>query len=50
EAREGSLAVGKLGDLIVLAQDPFTATPAQLAAMRVDVTVVGGRVVHERTR
>jgi predicted amidohydrolase YtcJ len=50
EAKEGSLEVGKLADLIVLAQDPFTASPAQLASMDVDVTVVGGRVVHERRK
>ena len=48
EAREGSIAVGKVADVIVLARDPMTSSPAQLAAMTVELTVSGGRVVHER--
>ncbi len=48
EAREGSLRVGKLADMILLARDPFRASRAELASMRVDVTIVGGRVVHRR--
>lgn len=47
EGREGTLAVGKVADLVLLARDPFAATPSQLAAMTVDLTVSGGRVVHE---
>jgi len=47
-AREGSITPGKLADFILLARDPFRASPAQLDAMLVDVTVVGGRVVFRR--
>jgi predicted amidohydrolase YtcJ len=47
-AREGSLTPGKLADFILLARDPFTASPAQLDSMHVDLTVVGGRVVYRR--
>ena len=47
ERREGSLATGKVADFIVLARDPFTASPKQLAEMRVAMTVAGGKVVLE---
>ncbi len=47
-AREGSITPGKLADFILLARDPFRASPAQLDSMRVDLTVVGGRVVFRR--
>ena len=50
ERREGSLATGKVADFIVLARDPFTASPKQLAEMRVAMTVVGGKVVVEERR
>ena len=48
EEREGSIRAGKLADFILLARDPFSATPAEVAAMQVDLTVVGGRVVFTR--
>lgn len=48
EQKEGSLAVGKLADVIILETDPFTTKPAQLANLRVDATIVGGKVVYER--
>lgn len=46
EAHQGSLAVGKLADLIVLAEDPFTLPAAHLTAMPVVATLVGGELVH----
>jgi predicted amidohydrolase YtcJ len=45
EDEKGSLAVGKLGDFVVLSQDLFAVPPAQLATIAVEATVVGGRVV-----
>ncbi|HEY3078384.1 MAG TPA: amidohydrolase [Chloroflexota bacterium] len=46
EARKGSLALGKLADLTVLSRDPF-ATPAdELLDLRVETTIVGGRVIY----
>ncbi len=50
ESKEGTLTVGKLGDLIILEDDPFTSAPARLAGMQVDATIVGGRVVYERRK
>jgi predicted amidohydrolase YtcJ len=49
ESLRGSIEVGKLGDFVVL-DDHFLSVPAErLRTMRVDVTVVGGRVAFERT-
>ncbi len=50
QAREGSITPGKVADFILLDRDPFQATQAQLAAMTVQVTVVGGRIVYQRKR
>ena len=46
ERVKGTLEVGKLGDLVVLDQDPFGVSPSELGAIEVAATVVGGRVVH----
>ncbi|HEX7051974.1 MAG TPA: amidohydrolase [Longimicrobiales bacterium] len=48
EEIKGSLAPGKLADVVVLDQDPFTVPPAQLKDIHVVLTVVGGKVVFER--
>jgi predicted amidohydrolase YtcJ len=48
EADKGMLAPGKLADFVVLDADPFTIAPAQIESVAVDLTVVGGRIVHER--
>ena len=47
EDRKGSLAPGKLADVVVLDRDPFAVPPAQLKDLKVMMTVVGGRVVYE---
>jgi predicted amidohydrolase YtcJ len=46
EAHQGSLAPGKLADLVVLADDPFTLPPERLAGAQVAATLVGGELVH----
>jgi predicted amidohydrolase YtcJ len=43
----GSLAVGKRADLVVLSDDPLGISAADLRDLRVEMTVVGGRVVYE---
>ena len=48
EDRRGSIEVGKDADLVVLAGDPLTCDEAALEHMAVDLTLVGGRIVHER--
>ncbi len=46
EDRLGSLAPGKLADLVVLAEDPFAVDPMDLAGLPVLATMVGGRFFH----
>ena len=41
----GSIAVGKQGDLVVLAADPFQVPAGSIAKIPVDMTITGGRVV-----
>jgi predicted amidohydrolase YtcJ len=48
EADKGSIEVGKLGDLVVLADDPRTVAPEAIADIPVEMTVVGGKVVYSR--
>ena len=43
----GTLEAGKLADLVVLSQDLFAVPPESIAATRVVMTMVGGRVVYE---
>jgi len=47
EDRKGTLAPGKLADLVVLDRDPFAVPPSQLKDLRVMMTLAGGRVVYE---
>jgi predicted amidohydrolase YtcJ len=45
EDRLGQLAPGFLADLIVLDQDPYTCSPAELAALKPAATMIGGEWV-----
>ncbi|KOG62085.1 amidohydrolase [Streptomyces antibioticus] len=46
EQHAGRVAIGHRADLTVLADDPLKVADADLAALPVLLTVVGGRVVH----
>jgi len=46
EATEGSFDVGKVADLIILADDIFKMDPHQLHNTKVALTMVGGKVVY----
>jgi predicted amidohydrolase YtcJ len=48
EKEKGTLEIGKLGDLIVIDQDPLMCSPAELLGTKVWYTIVGGKVVYER--
>jgi predicted amidohydrolase YtcJ len=50
ETRKGSIEVGKLGDLAVLSEDLFTVPAERIREIVAETTVVGGRVVYERSR
>lgn len=48
ENLKGSLAAGKLADLVVLSHDILTVPAEKLRDTRVDLTIIGGRVLYER--
>ena len=48
ERIKGTLAPGKLADVIVLAADLLAIPPERILETQVDVTILGGRVVYER--
>ncbi len=50
EKDKGSIAPGKLADLVILAADIFSIPPAALRDVKVDTTIVGGKVVYASTR
>jgi predicted amidohydrolase YtcJ len=49
ESWKGSLEPGKAADLVVLAADPLQLSPAELPSVAVDLTVVDGDIVYDRT-
>ncbi len=49
EELKGSLEVGKLGDVAVFADDPFALDVERLPELEADLTIVGGRVLHDRS-
>jgi predicted amidohydrolase YtcJ len=48
ESDRGSLEAGKLGDFVVLAENPFQVEPARIKDIPVEMTVLGGEVVYQR--
>ncbi len=44
----GSISEGKRADLVVLGEDIYTADPARIADVKVDLTVFDGKVVFRR--
>lgn len=48
EHLKGSLEIGKLADVAVLDRDYFSIPPEEIREVQVDMTVIGGRVVHQR--
>jgi predicted amidohydrolase YtcJ len=48
EKTRGSIERGKLADLVVLPEDILTCPPKHIEQMKVDLTMVGGRVVYRR--
>lgn len=49
EGERGTLEPGRLADLAVLSTDLLAAPPEAILEARVDLTLVGGEVVHDRT-
>jgi predicted amidohydrolase YtcJ len=48
EHEKGTLARGRLADLIVLSDDIFSIAAEQIKDVRVLTTIVGGKIVHQR--
>jgi predicted amidohydrolase YtcJ len=48
ENDKGTLAPGKLADMVVLSEDPFAVPPERIRDVVAETTVAGGRVVYER--
>jgi len=48
EGEKGTIEPGRLADLVVLSADPLIVPPATIRKLRVEMTVVGGRIVYER--
>ncbi len=46
----GTLEVGKLADLVILEDDPFTIDKKRLGQIKVATTIVAGRVVYQAPR
>ncbi len=49
EQEKGSITAGKLADLVVLSDDIFAIAPEAIRNVKVDATIVGGRVVYQRS-
>jgi predicted amidohydrolase YtcJ len=47
EQDKGTIEPGKLADLVVLGENPLTASPRALRNIPVEMTIVGGKVVFE---
>ena len=47
ESDKGTLEVGKLADLAVLAEDPFEIQPERIKDLRVEMTLVGGEIKYQ---
>jgi predicted amidohydrolase YtcJ len=48
ENTKGSLAPGKLADLVVLSNDIFSINPAEIENMRVELTFFDGKIIYQR--
>ena len=47
ENTKGSIAPGKLADLVVLSDNPTNVPPEQIKDIKVEITIIGGEVVWE---
>lgn len=47
EGNKGTLEVGKLADMAVLAEDPFKIEPERIKDLQVEMTIVGGEIKYQ---
>jgi predicted amidohydrolase YtcJ len=48
EKTKGTLEAGRLADMVVLPEDLLNISPDKLLKMKIDMTIVGGKVLYER--
>jgi predicted amidohydrolase YtcJ len=46
EDLKGTIETGKLADFTVLSDDPHTVKPEEIGDIKVEMTIVGGKVVY----
>jgi predicted amidohydrolase YtcJ len=49
EKEKGSVTAGKLADMVILSDDIFSIDPKLIRDVRVETTILGGKVVWQRT-
>jgi predicted amidohydrolase YtcJ len=49
ESIKGSIEEGKLADLTVISRDPHAVPPSKIGDIKVEMTVVGGKVVYSKS-
>ena len=47
ENEKGSLEIGKFADLVVWHDDPHSVKPIEILDLTIDMTMVGGKIVHQ---
>lgn len=45
---KGSLTVGRLADMVVLEEDPWSIDPDGISQIEIDMTIVGGKIVYSK--
>jgi hypothetical protein len=45
---KGTLAIGKLADIVMLSADPLRSSPEMIKEIQVDMTIIGGEVAYIR--
>jgi len=49
EKVKGSIKIGKFADLTVLSHNPLNVEPEKIRDIRVEMTIVGGKIVYSAT-
>jgi predicted amidohydrolase YtcJ len=48
ENSKGNIKIGKLADFVVLADDPYRVPREKIGGIKVEMTIVGGKIVYQR--